>query len=620
LVATSSITPTVVPMPSDKSQDKSKGKNKRCADQPWVGGVPTRPGEVVWVLRGGTPVRLKSRHQLTRFPERTVVAPAGTIPSSEWFAVTAELPASAWVGYTSRELARGATAKRRGGALYDATIAAAPNLESRIATSGGVRTRPSLDLAPEDPAWVAAQLLAREFAAHGGRTVAVGGAVREYVSGQLFHKSVQAKDIDLEVSGLDPSVVHQIVAAHYPVDLTGQSFAVLKAFVPGAAYPLDISIPRRERAIGEGHRDFEVSADPSLSFVEAASRRDFTIGAMGFDILTSELLDPYGGAADLAAGVLRHVSDAFDEDPLRALRAARFAARFGLTVHPDTVARCRALRPQADALPAERRWGEIVATLEQAATPGRALHVLNEIEWIDLFLELAATRGVAQDPTWHPEGDVFTHTAAVLDYWGTNLRTGVLDDDLLVAVAAMCHDFGKVEATQHESGRITSHGHESAGVAPARAFLNTLGQVHLASAVAPYIENHLAPVALIRANASDRALRRLATKVPRLDLLAIVARADQGGRPGRDPSEALAECSTFEQRVASLGVARGPLPNLARGEHLIEMGQTPGPHFKELLGAAYEAQLDGEITTSEQARAFLAESLSKRPPSPSRPS
>jgi tRNA nucleotidyltransferase (CCA-adding enzyme) len=559
--------------------------------QPWVGGVPTTPGEYIWVLRDGVPTKIKGRGQLLAFPEKVVVAPSGTTPTLADFAVDALVPPGVWTGFTSITQARGGTAKRQGNVLASA---ATPTLAARLPTPA--RTRPVADLATNPAVAGALHTIANDVARRGGRALVVGGAVRDLVLARLRHTTIPAIDVDIEVFGIDPAELQALVAARHRVDLTGASFAVLKAHVPGSDHPMDISIPRRERATGLGHRDFIVDADPSLSFAQAAARRDFTIGAMGFDPLTGELIDPYGGAADLAAGVLRHVGPAFDEDPLRALRAARFAARYDLTLHPDTVARCRALRSQAQTLPAERRWGELAATLHQAPTPGTALHVLNQIEWIDLFEQLAATRGVEQDPTWHPEGDVFVHTAAVLDYWGKNLRTGNL--------AAMCHDFGKATTTEIRQGRLTAHGHEQAGVAPATSFLHDLGQVALAKDVAPLIAHHLAPVQLV--GSSNTALRRLALKVPRMDLLALVAKADQGGRPPKDPTEALAVIDEFSDRAKNLGVTRGALPNLAKGEDLIAMGLRPGPIFSKLLGAAYEAQLEGTVTTREQARDLLS--------------
>jgi tRNA nucleotidyltransferase (CCA-adding enzyme) len=517
------------------------------------------------------------------------------------------LPFGTWAGYTSKDLARGSVVARRGDALAASTLTDSPDLRSRLPQSDAslVTTRPATNLHADGPTTAALELLAREIDGRGGRALVVGGAVRDMVLGRLSKSAIDVKDIDIEVYGIDPAELRGLISAHFPVDLTGAAFAVLKAHIKGTKHPLDISVPRRERATGTGHRDFEVTADPSLTFTEAAYRRDFTIGAMGYDPLTGELIDPYGGAADLAAGVLRHVSPAFDEDPLRALRAARFAARFALTVHPDTVARCQALRPKGDSLPAERLWGELSSTIYQAPTPGRALHVLNDIDWIDLFPQIAVLRGVEQDPGWHPEGDVFIHTAAVLDYWGTHLRTDNLEDDLVVAVAAMCHDLGKATTTYELKGRLTAHGHEGAGVAPAKALLEALGQYHLAGEVTPLVANHLAPVVLTRAGASSSALRRLAVKVPRLDLLCLVAKADQGGRPPQDPTPALAEIDRFYDRVKDLKITRGPLPSLAKGEHLIDLGLTPGPQFKPLLAAAYEAQMDGTITTEAQARDFL---------------
>lgn len=583
-----------------------KGRNKRCGDEPWVGGVPTTADESVWVLRGDVVTQVRGRHQFSELPEHTLVAPKGQSLRAEDFAIGAALPAGVWSGYTSASLARGGTSKRRGAGLYSSTLAANPDLTRRLGGSTPVRTRPATNLHADAPTTEAVEMLSREIAARGGRALVVGGAVRDMVAGQLSGSAVAVKDLDVEVYGIDPGELHALVEAHFAVGITGAAFAVLKATVPGASEQLDISVPRRERAVGEGHRDFEVSADPSLSFVEAAYRRDFTIGAMGYDPLTGEVFDPYGGAADLASGILRHVSPAFSEDPLRALRAARFAARFDLRVHPDTVALCRSLRPQAMALPAERRWGEIEMTLAQAARPGQALYVLDEIEWIDIFTELAALRGVEQDPGRHPEGDVFTHTAEVLNYWGTHLRTGVTEDDLVVSVAAMCHDFGKTSTTFVREGRLTSHGHEEAGIAPARTLLHSLGQMRLADNIAPLIANHLAPVKLLHEGASNRALRRLSVRVPRLDLLTLVAKADQGGRPPKDPTAALAECDRFYERVLSLDLEHGAPANLARGEDLIALGRTPGPEFREMLGAVYDAQLDGDITTRDQAKEMLA--------------
>ena len=370
--------------------------------------------------------------------------------------------------------------------------------------------------------------------------------------------------------------------------------------VPGSTDVIDISLPRTEELTGTSHTDFDVTPDHTLDFATAASRRDFTFNAMGFDPVTGTLLDPFGGESDLRAGIIRHVSDKFSEDPLRPLRAVRFAGRFGFTITPETVDLCRAMRPLADHLPPERVWGELVGILE-SASPGAALHALDQIGWIDVLPEVANLRGVEQDPDWHPEGDVFVHTAHVLDYAARHL-TFANDNDRLVAMTAMlCHDLGKATSTEFKDGRVRAHGHEAAGVPLATDLLHRLGQVHLAKEVGPLIEHHLAPVTLT----TDRAIRRLSNKVPRLDLLAAVSRADTGGRPPLDNTEAFVKIDTFEERVRRLDLTDGPPKMLARGEHLITMGLQPGPRFRELLGKVYDAQLDGAVMTESDAVEML---------------
>lgn len=595
----------------------AKGRHHRCASRLYVGGIKTGPGERVWVLRDGVPVRVRSARQLAEHPERALVLPAPSRPRPADFAADVPHPPGGWAGMTSRPLARGGRA-RRAELLAEQTAAAHPALTARVRAGPHltVADDPAARLGADAASTHAVATLAADVAAHGGRLLVVGGAVRDMLRRRLAPGAAGSpgavgtvgtvQDLDVEVFGLAPDALVRLVEARWPVDRTGASFEVLKAHVPDAPHPLDVSLPRRERAVGAGHKDFLVTADPTMSFAEAAARRDFTIGALGYDPRTGELLDPYGGLADLTAGVLRHVGPAFKEDPLRVLRAARFAARFDLAVHPATATLCRGLWPQADTLPRERVWSELAATLDQAARPGRMLHVLDELDWIGLHPELAALRAVAQEPDWHPEGDVFVHTALVLDYWGQHLRTGDQDDDRVVALAALCHDLGKPATTRFADGRWRAHGHEAAGLAPTRAFLSRMGQLRLQATVLPLVEHHLAPMELHRAQASDRAVRRLATKVGRLDLLARVCEADQGGRPPLTPERAREACGWLLERAEALGVAQGPSPALLRGEHLAAAGMSPGPAFKPILAAAYEAQLDGTITDEASALVWLA--------------
>jgi len=181
----------------------------------------------------------------------------------------------------------------------------------------------------------------------GGRALLVGGCVRD----ALMHK--EPKDWDLEIYGIDPERVRELLDQQIGnVNVVGEAFTVYKL-----GPDLDVSLPRRERKTGRGHRGFFIEGDPEMSIEEAAARRDFTINAVLQDPLTSEIIDPFDGRADLDQKLLRAVSPkTFPEDSLRVLRAAQFAARLEFKIAPETVDLCRQI--DLSDLPSERIWGE----------------------------------------------------------------------------------------------------------------------------------------------------------------------------------------------------------------------------------------------------------------------
>ena len=207
-----------------------------------------------------------------------------------------------------------------------------------------------------------ARAVAEAVRGRGGRALIVGGWVRDTLRG---HPS---KDIDLEVFGVEQGELPALLAGFGRVETVGQSFAVYKLVAQGTAHlaqglspanaAIDVALPRRDSKTGRGHKGFEVVGDPSMSFAEAARRRDFTINAISWDPLTGEHIDPFDGRRDLARRVLRAVDlSTFVEDSLRVLRAVQFAARFEFALDEPTAAVCR--RMPLDDLPAERIWGEI---------------------------------------------------------------------------------------------------------------------------------------------------------------------------------------------------------------------------------------------------------------------
>lgn len=442
-----------------------------------------------------------------------------------------------------------------------------------------------------------------------GRPRLVGGCVRDWLLGG------QPKDFDVEVPGVSFEQLHQTLAPFGSSDVVGRSFGVIKLRIRGAEY--DFSLPRRESKTGAGHRGFAVQAEPGLSDAEAAARRDFTVNAIAYDPFSGDVIDPFHGEADLRASMLRHTSPAFTEDPLRVLRAFQLAARFNFSVAPETIALCRSIVNTFDELPTERVWGEWAKWAEKSAVPSRGLQVLEDTTWIRHFPEVAALRGTQQDPVWHPEGDVFTHTRhcldalICLDSWqaASPARRAVL------TFAVLAHDFGKPTTTQFAERRgemrWISPGHEAAGGPLSDSFLTRLGApLDVVARVRPLVVNHLAHHSG-STDFTDTAVRRLARRlVPAsIEELCVVMRADHDGRPPLRSEETLARIEQLRRHAEKLELqSHAPKP-LLLGRHLVELGCTPGPSFKPLLDEAFEAQLDGVFSDSESGKAWLKNRL-----------
>ncbi len=442
--------------------------------------------------------------------------------------------------------------------------------------------------------WPHVLSLARAARDAGGRAFLVGGAVRDRLLG------LPGRDADIEVHGLAAERVAALAAAVGKVHLVGRQFAVLHVATPEGQ--VEISLPRRESKTGPGHKGFAVTADPHLGPREAARRRDFTVNSMLEDPLTGEVLDPWSGRQDLGRGLLRHVSPAFAEDPLRVLRAARFVARFGWRIHPETAALCRSL--DLDELPRERiarEWREI---LVDGAHPGLGLLALEECGALRQFPEVANLRGVAQDPRWHPEGDVLTHTVLCLEA-AVHVRPQ-MEDPWVEMLAVLAHDFGKATTTRFERGRWRCLGHDEAGVPLTHAFLaRVTPESGVAERVAALVREHLRPGQLhhAREQVSAAAIRRLATRVP-LPALVRVAWADAAGRDEDLPDPWPSSVWLLEQ-AAALGVEDAAPEPFMLGRDALALGIPPGPRVGELLRRAYELQLDGALSSREAALDWL---------------
>ena len=476
----------------------------------------------------------------------------------------------------------------------------------------------------------------------GGRALLVGGCVRDELLG------LEPKDFDIECFGISGQDLQHALEAEFELDLVGISFGVIKL----KHLEIDVAMPRRETKLGLGHRAFGMEYDPTLTIEEASARRDFTVNAIYRDPLTEEILDPWNGRADLEKRILRHVSSHFAEDPLRVLRGMQFVARFDLTPAQETIEICRGMTPEG--LAPERLFGEWEKLLTQGVKISKGLNFLRDVGWVKYYPELEKLIGCKQDPEWHPEGDVWNHTLCCLDAFAAMrqeqcLSSGVFEssslgnsdhsktqklknsnnEDLIVGLAVLCHDFGKPACTSYDSvkKRIRSLGHDEEGVEPTLAFLRRLtNEERLLKEVPPLVRLHMRPFAMWRDKSSDGAIRRLAAKVVRIDRLIRVAAADAMGigadRVGivssgsGDPDQTLRDpilehCLWLAEQAERLRVADSAPKPIVQGRDLIALGMKPGVEFGRILKVAYEAQLDGKFNDLKGGIEYVNEEVRK---------
>lgn len=276
----------------------------------------------------------------------------------------------------------------------------------------------------------------------------VGGAVRD----ELLGLPVRERD--------------WVVVGARPEELIGKGYKPVGKDFPVFLHPQtneEYALARTERKTGPGYRGFETQFSPDVTLEQDLERRDLTINAIARDMATGTLTDPFNGEKDLQARVLRHVSMAFVEDPVRVLRAARFAARFaplGFEVAPETMELMRdiAARGELNELVPERVWQETQKALEQPA-PWQYFEVLRAAKALAvIFPEVEALFGVPQPEQWHPEIDSGVHTMMVLQ------QAARMSGDPIVRFAALTHDLGKGTTPREQWPRHIAHEQRSVGL------------------------------------------------------------------------------------------------------------------------------------------------------------
>lgn len=423
-----------------------------------------------------------------------------------------------------------------------------------------------------------AEKIANKVSEKGGRTFYVGGFVRDKILG------FENKDMDIEVHGIQPAVLREILSEVGEPMSYGSSFGVYSL----KGYDIDIAMPRKEHATGKGHRDFEVFVDPFIGTAEAARRRDFTMNAVMEDVLTGELVDPFGGKQDLEKGIIRHIdSDTFVEDPLRVLRGAQFASRFGFNIADETLELCRSM--ELSALSRERVEDELKKALLKGKKPSVFFEVLRSADGLDVwFPEVKALTGIEQDPKFHPEGDVWTHTMEVLDR-AAKYRYKTKNPYAFMLLA-LTHDFGKAVTTEIVNGRIHAYDHEREGLPVIETFLRRItNESEVISYVLNMVPLHMKPNVVAASKSAKKVTNRMFDRATAPEDLIYFAMSDKpvmsGDNPFTgDPDFLFERYELYEKMMSRPYVT---------GNDLIEAGLKPGEYFSDVLAYAHKLRLAG---------------------------
>jgi tRNA nucleotidyltransferase (CCA-adding enzyme) len=403
-----------------------------------------------------------------------------------------------------------------------------------------------------------------------GALFAVGGRVRDEIRAETEGTSVPLKDLDYVVTGLTAEYLRERLERVGRVDLVGASFAVFKVTIDGAT--VDVALPRRDRSIGTGHRDFEVKSGADIPLHDDLARRDFRMNMIARALPSGELVDPYGGAEDIAARRIDILDPkTFEEDPLRMLRAAQFAARFGYQLTPQTLAAMRESAKLARTVSAERVNNELSKMLLKAARPSTGFELLRETGVLQyVWPELLEGVGVEQNE-WHAY-DVYPHNLATLD--------ATPPGDLVLRLSALLHDVGKPRTKDGPH----FYRHEQVGADMTREMLSRLrfpGQV--VETCERLVRSHMY---IADPQLSDAAVRRFIRRIgpENLDRQFALRAADIAGSglPKRDDSN-----ERFQERVYA-EVARKPPFTLAAlnidGNQVVDAMKEAGVVPEDYLG------------------------------------
>ncbi len=337
-------------------------------------------------------------------------------------------------------------------------------------------------------------------------------------------------------------------------------------------------------------------------------RRDLTSNAMGIDLITFQLEDPFDGQRDLKQGILRAPDpELFIQDPLRFFRVMQFIGRLQMVPDEQLNHICREM--DLSEVASERIFQEFEKLFLKSKQPSLGIQWLQDIDRLkEILPQLHDTIGVVQRPDYHPEGDVFEHSKQALDK-ATELECADEEERLTLIMAALCHDLGKAVATQEVDGVIHAFGHDTMGAPIAAELLEKLtNKTSIKETVPKLVRYHMMPFAFIKSGAKKSAYKRLAKKLAPHTNCAMLAKLSIADKLGRNPEVGKPlvgithpDIDGFIQIVEQVGVLNEPEPAVLMGADLLDQVK-PGPRMGKLLEKAYKIQIEQGVTDKEELK------------------
>lgn len=430
---------------------------------------------------------------------------------------------------------------------------------------------------------------------HGAVVYVIGGTPRDLWWGK------SAGDIDIEVYNMPGARLQELLSKMGSVKLVGAEFGVYD-FTSRSGLQIDAALPRKEKQPGVSSKDIEATCDPNMPMEEAVKRRDLTVNGLMWRPTTNELFDLVEAIYDLDYKKLRPIGPAYDEDPVRPLRAFRLGSEHGMTPALELRTYTLKMLPRFVTIPKDRiakEWDKWA----KSSFPDLGLDILSYMGWLEAFPTLNALWGCQQDPIWHPEGDAWRHTVDVVQAMSR------ISDDPKLRYAALLHDAGKPATTviseaEKTKGRWVSPGHDIAGESPARAFFQQLygnGTNPLIEQVVALVKTHMRH---INADVTDKLVRNLANDSGNIEDLYKLVMADHSGRPFTGKLTVPDEMEQILQRSRELAIASSKPKRILEGRHL-QPYMPDGRAMGDIVKQGFQAQLDGEFTDLDGALNWL---------------